>query len=117
VPQKAAEAAARTTRLLEGLVQTKPQDPEIQSALGMLYADQKQPEKAVPHIEAALALGAKDGRVLADAGEAYENLGNRALALRYLQESLKVGETVDDLRTRPQLQTILNDPSFRGNGK
>jgi serine/threonine-protein kinase len=117
VPQKAAEAAARTTRLLEGLVQTKPQDPEIQSALGMLYADRKQPEKAVPHIEAALALGAKDGRVLADAGEAYENLGNRALALRYLQESLKVGETVDDLRTRPQLQTILNDPSFRGNGK
>ena len=117
VPQKEAEAAARTTRLLEGLVQTKPQDPEIQSALGMLYADQKQPEKAVPHIEAALALGAKDGRVLADAGEAYENLGNRALALRYLQESLKVGETVDDLRTRPQLQTILNDPSFRGNGK
>jgi serine/threonine-protein kinase len=116
-PLKAAEAAARTTRLLEGLVQTKPQDPEIQSALGMLYADQKQPEKAVPHIEAALALGAKDGRVLADAGEAYENLGNRALALRYLQESLKVGETVDDLRTRPQLQTILNDPSFRGNGK
>src|ERR1700722_8377684 len=116
-PQKAAEAAARTTRLLEGLVQTKPQDPEIQSALGMLYADQKQPEKAVPHVEAALALGAKDSRVLADAGEAYESLGNRALALRYLQESLKAGETLDDLRTRPQLQTILNDPSFRTNGK
>jgi eukaryotic-like serine/threonine-protein kinase len=116
-PQKAVEAAARTTSLLEALVQSKPQDPEIQSALGMLYAEQKQPEKAVPHIEAALALGAKDSRVLADAGEAYESLGNRALALRYLQESLKAGETLDDLRTRPQLQTILNDPSFRANGK
>jgi eukaryotic-like serine/threonine-protein kinase len=116
-PAKAADAAARTTKLLETLVKDKPQDPEIQSALGMLYADQKQPEKAVPHIEAALALGAKDNRVLADAGEAYESLGSRALALRYLQESLKAGETVDDLRSRPGLQTILNDPSFRANGK
>ena len=88
--------------MLEALVQTKPQDPEIQSALGMLYADQKQPDKAVPHIEAALALGRKTDRVLADAGEAYESMGNRALALRYLQESLKAGETLDGLRTRPQ---------------
>jgi eukaryotic-like serine/threonine-protein kinase len=114
---KAANAAERTMSLLEALVQTKPQDPEIQSALGMLYAEQKKPDKAVPHIEAALALGAKDNRVLGDAGEAYESMGNRTLALRYLHESLKAGETLDGLRTRPGLQTILNDPSFRANGK
>jgi serine/threonine-protein kinase len=114
---KAANAAARTTQLLESLVQSKPQDPEIQSALGMLYAAQKQPDKAVPHIEAALALGAKDNRVLGDAGEAYESMGNRTLALRYLQESLKAGETLEGLRSRPGLQNVLNDPSFRANGK
>jgi serine/threonine protein kinase/tetratricopeptide (TPR) repeat protein len=114
---KAANAAERTMSLLEALVQTKPQDPEIQSALGMLYAEQKNPDKAVPHIEAALALGAKDNRVLGDAGEAYESMGNRTLALRYLHESLKAGETLDGLRTRPGLQTVLNDPSFRANGK
>jgi serine/threonine-protein kinase len=116
-PQKAADAAARTTQLLESLVRSKPQDPEVQSALGMLYAAQKQPDKAVPHIEAALALGPKDNRVLGDAGEAYESMGNRTLALRYLQESLKAGETLDGLRSRPSLQTVLNDPSFRANGK
>jgi serine/threonine-protein kinase len=116
-PQKAADAAARTTQLLESLVRSKPQDPEVQSALGMLYAAQKQPDKAVPHIEAALALGPKDNRVLGDAGEAYESMGNRTLALRYLQESLKAGETLDGLRSRPSLQTVLNDPSFRVNGK
>ncbi len=115
---KAAAAAARATRLLEGLVQTSPQDAQIQSALGMLYASQKLRDKAVPRIEAALALAPKDTRVLADVGEAYEALGDRAQALRYLHESLKTGTSLDELKGgRPELQAVLTDPSFRANGK
>ncbi len=114
---KAANAAGRTISLLENLVQTKPQDPEIQSALGLLYAMRKDREKAMPRIEAAMALGPQDERALEDVGEAYEELGDRALALRYLHESLKVGGTVEGLAARPGLQEILKDPSFRANGK
>ncbi|HEY0703936.1 MAG TPA: protein kinase [Candidatus Acidoferrales bacterium] len=114
---KAANAAARTTSLLEALVQSKPQDPEIQSALGLLYAMQKNRDKAAPRIEAALALGPQDERVLEDAGEAYERLGDRPRALRYLQESIKAGGSVEGLSARPGLQEVLKDTSFRANGK
>ena len=114
---KAANAASRTISLLEKLVQTNPQDPEIQSVLGLLYAMRKDRERAMPRINAAMALGPQDERALEDVGEAYEELGDRALALRYLHESLKVGGTVEGLASRPGLQDILKDPSFRANGK
>lgn len=114
---KATAAAEKVTKLLEGLVQTKPQDAQIQSALGMMYASQEKRDKAVSRIDAALALAPKDTRVLADAGEAYEDLGDRTQALRYLHESITAGYTLDDLKGRPELQAVLIDPSFRANGK
>jgi tetratricopeptide (TPR) repeat protein len=114
---KAATAADRATKLLEDLVQTKPKDPQIHSALGMLYAGEKKRDKAMPRIEAALALDSKDTRVLADVGVAYEELGDRSQALHYVHESVKMGASLEDLKSRPELQALLSDPSFRSNGK
>jgi eukaryotic-like serine/threonine-protein kinase len=114
---KAAAAAEKATKLLEGVARTKPQDAQVQSTLGVLYATQKIRDKAIAHLDTALALAPADTHVLADAGEAYEALGDRAQALRYLHESLKTGIPMDDLKGRPLMQDILSDPSFRSNGK
>jgi tetratricopeptide (TPR) repeat protein len=114
---KAAAAAEKATQLLEAEARTKPQDAQVQSTLGVLYATQKKRDKAITHIDTALALAPADTHVLADAGEAYEALGDRAQALRYLHESLKTGTSLDDLKGRPQMQDVLSDPSFRSNGK
>ncbi len=114
---KAAAVAAKVTGMLEVLVQTKPQDAEIQSALGVLYAGAKLREKAMRRIDAALALTPKDPHVLVDAGEAYEDLGDRTQALRFLHESISAGTSLDELKSRPELQAVLADPSFHVNGK
>jgi tetratricopeptide (TPR) repeat protein len=103
-------------RLLE-FTRTQPQDAEAQSALAICYAEENQPEKALQGIGKALALTPDDGHVLADAGEVYLDLGDRGHALHYLQESLKKGTSMEDLKGRLALQQILADPSFRTNGK
>jgi eukaryotic-like serine/threonine-protein kinase len=114
---RAEEVASKQLKLLEALAQTQPQDAQLQSSLAIRYAEKKMRNKAVQRLEAALALAPDDPHVLADAGEAYEDLGERAQAIGYLQKSLSKGTSMDDLRNRPELQSVLADPSFRINGK
>jgi serine/threonine-protein kinase len=114
---KAADARKHMRELLEKLTRAQPQDAEAQSLLAICYAEENLREKALQGIGKALALAPDDGRVLVDAGEVYQDLGDRGRALHYLQESLKKGTTMDDLKTRPTLQEILADASLRNNGK
>jgi eukaryotic-like serine/threonine-protein kinase len=107
----------KTLRLLEEYALVNPQEATVQSALSTYYAEDKLREKALAHVESALALAPKDSSVLADAAETYEDLGDRKLALQYAQQSLKSGATMDDLQRRLALQGLLADPSFRSGGK
>jgi tetratricopeptide (TPR) repeat protein len=112
-----ARAVEKMLTMLEELVNTQPQDGETQSALALCYAEKNMREKATQRIEAALALAPEDPRILADAGEAFEDLGDRKQAFHYLQMSLSKGSTMDDLKSRYLLQSALSDPNFRTNGK
>jgi len=114
---KARAAGERMRPLLEQAAKVRPQDAQVQSALAILYAEEKLRDKALVCIESALALAPRDAHVLADTGEAYEDLGERGKALEYVQRSLQKGLTLDDLKARPELQSLLADPSFRANGK
>jgi eukaryotic-like serine/threonine-protein kinase len=114
---KAEAAAERTRLLLEQTAKVKPQDPQIQSELAILYAEEKMRDKALLHIDKALALAPTDSRVLADAAETYEDMGDRNKAIQYAEKGLKSGLTLDDLKARAELQSLLADPSFRENGK
>jgi serine/threonine protein kinase/tetratricopeptide (TPR) repeat protein len=114
---QANQAAEKIQGILEEAVKTQPQDGQAQSALALCYAEKKIRDKATQRIETALALAPDDPHILADAGEVYEDLGDRRQALRYLRMSLSKGTAIDDLKSRSQLQGALSDPSFRNNGK
>lgn len=114
---KAKDADRKEVALLENTAKLRSESPQIHSNLGVLYAKLNQPEKAKQHIQSALALSGEDADVLANAGEAYEIMGDREQALHYIELSLQKGYALDDLRNDPQMQNLLADPSFKPPGK
>jgi serine/threonine protein kinase/tetratricopeptide (TPR) repeat protein len=109
----AAEGFRRALPLLEDAVKLHPQDPTIQSSLGIVYAKLQEPSKAIAHLETAVALAPMDGAVLARMAEAYESLGDRPKALGWIYKAIANGQAIDDLRDDPGVRKILDDPNFR----
>ncbi len=114
---KAAKAWDRELELLEQTAQTSARDPVVQADLGLLYAKKKMREKAISHIQSALVLAPDDANVLEAVGEAYEDLGDRGQALQNIKKSLQKGNSLSNLKSVPDLQSLLSDPSFRPSGK
>jgi serine/threonine-protein kinase len=115
--EKEGQARDHGITLLEQAALDTPRDATVQSTLGLLYAKKKLREKAISRIQSALALSPDDSNVLAAVGEAYEDLGDRAQALLYIEKSLQKGYDLADLKRTPDLQGLLSDPSFRLGGK
>ncbi len=111
--EKAGKAEDREIVLLEQTVRDTPRDAVAQSNLAVLYAKKKLREKAIPRIQSALALSPDDSNVLERVGEAYEDLGDRAQALQYIEKSLQKGYALGDLKKTPDLQGLLSDPKFQ----
>ena len=103
----------RALPLLEEAVKLHPQDPTIQSTLGIVYAKLQQRSQALAHLETAVALAPKDGAVFARNAEAYESLGDRPKAISWITKAVENGETLDELRNDPGVRRILDDPNFR----
>jgi serine/threonine-protein kinase len=114
---KAGQARDREIPLLEQAALDTPRDATAQSKLGLLYAKKKLREKAISRIQSALALSPDDPNVLAIVGMAYEDLGDRAQALQYIEKSLQKGYALADLKNTPDLQALFSDPSFKPRGK
>ena len=110
---KAAAARERELILVEADSKTQPKDGELQSYLGLLYAQKRMPDEAGRHLQTALALGGDDQVVLENVAEAYEDLGNRQQALQYIEKALDKGYPMEDIRTNPALASLLTDPNFR----
>jgi eukaryotic-like serine/threonine-protein kinase len=115
--EKAAKMRDGAIALLEQAVRDAPRDGFVQSSLGVLYAKKKLREKALPRIQSALALSPDDPNVLENVGEAYEDLGDRAQALQYIEKSLQKGYSLGALKSVSDLQGLMSDPSFRPSGK
>jgi serine/threonine-protein kinase len=115
--EKANQARERELALLEQAAQQSPRDAVLQSVLSFLYAKKKMREKAVSHIQSALALAPEDANVLDNVGEAYEELGDRKQALQYIEKSIQKGYSLEALKNTPNLKNLLSDPNFRPNGK
>ena len=114
---KAGRARDRELALLEQAAQATPRDALVQANLGLLYAKKKASEKALPHLQSALALSPDDAEVLEDVGEAYEDIGDRDQAIKYLEKSLQKGYNFADLKSIPDLQGLLSDPRFHSGSK
>ena len=106
-------AREKALPLLEQYAAMNPGEAAVESMLSMLYAENKQREKALAHARAALALAPKDPSILADVAETYDDLGERRRAVQFLEQSLENGYTLHDLQQRPVLGALLADPAFR----
>ncbi len=116
-PDKAAEARRKAEELAEKVVALNPRDATALSTLATFYAADKKDDKALSHIRTSLALTPDDPNVLSNVGEAYEFMGNRELALKYIEKSISKGYAVDDIRNTPGLQALVADPRFKPPGK
>ena len=114
---KAAKARDRELELLEQTVVANPRDAMGHSILALLYAKKKVRDKSISHLQSALALAPDDAEVLENVGEAYEDLGDRTLALQYIEKSLQKGYSFSDLKTIQDLQALLSDPRFHSPSK
>jgi serine/threonine-protein kinase len=109
-----AEQAFRNGLLrLEEIAKVSTDDAEVQVELGFLYSKWHLRQKAVPLIEAALALAPEDPRVLVTASEVYENLGDRPRALQLVQQALAHGWPLEDLQNDPGQENLILDSRFR----
>ncbi len=115
--EKAGKARDRAIGLLEPVTRDTPRDALAQSNLGLLYAQKKLREKAIPRIQSSLALLPDDPNILQNAGQAYEDLGDRTQALQYIEKGLQKGISLGDLKKTPDLQGLMSDPNFRPSGK
>jgi len=112
-PEKAREAFRQELTRLEQIAPLRRDDAEVQANLGVMYSQKHLRDKAKTHLDAALALSPDNADVLTKAGEAYENLGERSLALTYFRKALQKGTTLEDLETNPDLRSLLSDPNAR----
>jgi serine/threonine-protein kinase len=112
-PDKAAAARDRELPLLEQQASVSARDAQIQSVLAILYGLKKMRDKALPRVQAALALSPDDPAVLANIGETYEDLGERREAIKFVERSMQKGTSLEDLRMSPALQDLLSDRNFR----
>jgi eukaryotic-like serine/threonine-protein kinase len=110
---EADQASRHELARLEDIAKVRSDDADVQVELGLLYSKQKLREKAVPLLEAALARAPDDPSVLASAGEAYENLGDRDAALELVKKALTRGWTLAQLESDPGQKKLLLDSRFR----
>ena len=110
---EADEAFRNELARLEKIAKVSADDADVQVELGLMYSKWKLRAKAMPRIEAALALAPEDPSVLVCAGEAYENLGDRSRALELVKKALVRGWTLAELENDPGQQKLLRDPRFR----
>jgi serine/threonine protein kinase/tetratricopeptide (TPR) repeat protein len=114
---KAAAARERVIQLAEQSAQLNPQDALVQGKLAYLYARQDSRVKAMARTQTALALSPEDPTVLVDVGDAYEVMGERQLALKYIQKAIEKGYPAQQVINDPDMQSLIRDPNFRPKGK
>lgn len=89
------------------------EDAIAQAELGLLYSKLQRRQDALTHLQAALALEPKNPRVQAMVGEAYENFGDRRLALSYVGSAIQNGWDIEELYQNPDLKSFAADPKVQ----
>jgi serine/threonine-protein kinase len=110
--EKANAARLKAIVLLERDVETNSQDPEAQATLAALYAKQGNRTQALEKIKISLALSPNNQYVLSQVADAYELMGSRREAIKFLQQAMTQGLTKGLLNGDPEIQGVLSDPGF-----
>jgi serine/threonine-protein kinase len=109
---KAFAARKRAIDLTEKVLALNPRDAEAHAVLGSLQAQNHSREEAYTNIRAALALNSRDQSVLSEVAEAYEALGDRSHAIKYLHLALQNGFPKMQIEGDVELKRVFADPNF-----
>jgi serine/threonine protein kinase/tetratricopeptide (TPR) repeat protein len=88
-------------------------DPEVLADLAGYYATLGNREKATNLLDRVVALIPIDYSIIFQIGEVYEQLGERDLALEYIELALKNGFSLAYIENNPELQGLKNDIRFK----
>lgn len=107
--------------IFEGLSALAPATGYFQSALGALWLRRGEPERAVLHLDAALAADPGDVAALVNRGEAAAQIGDGEAARKFLRAALELGprarQSGDEsavVRARALLTTMLGTENDSG---
>jgi serine/threonine-protein kinase len=114
---KAIAARKKAIDLLEGSVKLNPQNALVQATLAAMLAKNGLRDKALDAIRISLALSPNDQYVLSQVADAYELLGDRENAIKYLSQALVNGLTREQLSGDPEIQGVLSEHGLRMPGK
>jgi serine/threonine protein kinase/tetratricopeptide (TPR) repeat protein len=114
--EKANAARLKAIALLQRGVDTNPQDAEAQATLAALYAKQGDRTRALEKIQISLALSPTNQYVLSLVADAYELMGRRREAIKFLEQAMTQGFTKRLLNADPEIQGVLSDPGFEQPG-
>ena len=109
------EAAAARSKAISGYQEELKQNKRNASAtaaLAALFAKNGLTSDSRRCMVTALALSPNDKYVLSSVADAYEALGQRAQAIKYLREAVDHGFTDLDIAADPTLQSVIKDPQF-----
>jgi serine/threonine protein kinase/Tfp pilus assembly protein PilF len=113
LPSKSVEVRRHLIVLLEQAIKIDPQNANAHATLASVYAAEHNDEKSLSNLQTALALTPNNPDTLQNAADAFELMGNRKQAVLYVQKALKAGLKTAGLRTDPEIQSALQDPSLR----
>ena len=113
VRNKAREARKRAVELWSRRLKVNKEDSQAQASLAFLYAKDGMTEPALEAIRISLALSPGDQYVLSQVADAYELLGRRKEAVRYLKVALAHGLSREQLESDQEIQALLSDPVSR----
>ena len=109
---KAIQALGKAIELKEVERAKRSQDPELLADLADDYAAVGNARKSLVLARQALALAPDDPTVQYKAGEAFENLGQREVAIPLITKALANGYNAYEFEHNPELATLREDPKF-----
>src|SRR5262249_45874430 len=109
---RATEALDRAIALMKERLERNPRDAVSWAWLSAWLANRRCDREAVAAIEKALELAPDDVHCMVMAGEVYNLLGDRGLAIQWLREAVHRGYGVEKLRRNPELAPLRTDPEF-----
>ncbi len=102
----------RAISLAEEQLKVNPNHTEALKILAGAHARLQEREQALLAISRLLALKRKDANLLEMVGMTYEVLGERNLAIQYIEEALKKGLMPMSLETSKWLKDLRTDPRY-----
>jgi serine/threonine protein kinase/Flp pilus assembly protein TadD len=111
--EKARAAFARAAELAEQEIRINPRDAALIMRQADCYSNLNQPKRSRGLLRQALALASDDVEIMSQAANVYEQLGDRAQALEWIDKAIRHGYSMDLIERSPTLAQLRADPRFQ----